>query len=52
MYGEIPEGRWGHQLCINEYQSVIVIFGGLNLQGYCEANIYQLQIGKSLTKKM
>lgn len=41
MYGEVPEGRWGHQIAINETQSVIVIFGGLNLQGYCEANVYQ-----------
>ena len=37
IYGDIPESRYSHQMCTNERQSVVVIFGGMNLQGFCDS---------------
>ena len=51
IYGEVPESRWGHQMCTNQTHSVIAIFGGMNLKGFCEANSYSIQIGKSERSK-
>ena len=48
IYGEVPESRWGHQMCTNQTHSVIAIFGGMNLKGFCDANSYSIQIGKFL----
>lgn len=31
IYGILPEARWGHQICANYTNSMVVIFGGMNL---------------------
>ena len=44
IYGEIPSSRWGHKLVANEQK--IILFGGMNLNSYCESVIYDIFIGK------
>ena len=47
MYGDIPGSRWGHKLVANENK--IMLFGGMNLNSYCESVLYDIHIGKSIS---
>lgn len=44
MYGEIPGSRWGHRLVSNDNK--IMLFGGMNLNFYCESVVYDIHISK------
>ena len=45
IYGDMPASRWGHSLVAN--QDKIVLFGGMNLNSYCESIIYDIYIDDS-----
>mmetsp|Transcript_40830 Transcript_40830/g.62261 ORF Transcript_40830/g.62261 Transcript_40830/m.62261 type:complete len:86 (+) Transcript_40830:628-885(+) len=45
----MPISRWGHSICTedndNDYQSNrMIVFGGVNLQAYCESSVYIINI--------
>ena len=44
IYGDRPESRWGHRLVANADK--IVLFGGMNLNAYCESVFYDVHLGK------
>eukprot|EP00347_Sterkiella_histriomuscorum_P019474 403341497 len=46
LYGEsIPPSRWGHQLVsCGENSSKMLLFGGINLQSYCDTSIYEFNL--------
>jgi len=55
IYNELPTSRWSHVLCAeqnsDDYESnKIIIFGGVNMQSYCDSVIYELDFGKFLIK--
>ena len=45
IYGDLPRSRWGHKLATNS-EDKIMLFGGMNLNSYCESVIYEITIGK------
>ncbi|CDW73789.1 kelch motif family protein [Stylonychia lemnae] len=50
IYGDIPMSRWGHQLVSGEAgsqsETKMIIFGGINLQSYCDTSIFEFDFGK------
>ena len=44
IYGDMPSSRWGHKLVAN--QDKIMLFGGMNLNSYCESVLWDFHIGK------
>ena len=45
IYGDVPRSRWGHKLATNDDQK-IMLFGGMNLNSYCESVFYEINIEK------
>jgi hypothetical protein len=41
---EIPEQRWGHSMVASRHK--LMIFGGMNLNQYCESSVFEIVIGK------
>ena len=54
LHGDIPTSRWGHAMCAadtpqQDYQSNhLIIFGGGNLEHYCDSTIYEIDFSKFL----
>ena len=44
---EIPESRWGHRLVASDKK--LLLFGGMNLEHYCESAIFEIIFGKCLS---
>lgn len=54
IYNELPTSRWSHVLCAeqnsDDYESnKIIIFGGVNMQSYCDSVIYELDFDERET---
>ena len=44
VYGDVPSGRWGHSMAASI--NTVILFGGMNLQSFCEAKLFEFRIGK------
>ena len=46
IYGDIPMSRFG--CCLVAKKEKIVLFGGMNLNAYCESALYDIYLDDSL----
>ena len=46
MYGRMPCSRWSHVVLPNRSHNAdqVFVFGGMNLNNYCKAELYTFQI--------
>ena len=52
MLGFIPEGRWNASIEYDKIGNRIYIFGGSNLKGYCNNDLYSFEMSSSKIQKL
>jgi hypothetical protein len=50
LYGELPCSRWGHSMAGSSEggKDKILVFGGINLESFCDSSIYEFSFSKYL----
>ena len=49
MFGDLPSSRWGAKLAATENK--LMLFGGMNLNNYCESIIYDIKIDNDVVSE-